>query len=59
MNANNETSINNMFSGCLSLSTLPDISKWNINNIIDKIEMFSDCISLLILSLDNNKFKEN
>ena len=48
-----------MFSGCLSLSALPDISKWNINNIIDKIEMFSDCISLLILSLDNNKFKEN
>ena len=35
-----------LFSGCKSLSSLPDISKWNTKNI-DKIEkIFYGCISL-------------
>ena len=35
-----------MFSGCKSLSSLPDISKWNTNNVTDMREMFSGCKSL-------------
>ena len=35
-----------MFSNCTSLSSLPDISKWNINNVIDMSYMFSRCSSL-------------
>ena len=34
-----------MFSG-LSLESLPDISKWNIENVKDISNMFSDCYSL-------------
>ena len=29
----NVTDISSMFSGCSSLSSLPDISKWNTNNV--------------------------
>ena len=35
-----------MFRGCLSLSSLPDISKWNTNNVIDMSCMFEGCPSL-------------
>ena len=38
-----------MFSFCSSLSSLPDISKWNTNNITDKSSMFYNCLSLLTL----------
>ena len=38
--------MNHMFSGCSSLSSLPDISKWNINNITNMSYMFSGCESL-------------
>jgi len=32
-----------MFSKCISLESLPDISKWNISNIINKTRMFNEC----------------
>ena len=32
-----------MFKGCSSLSSLPDISKWNTNNVTDMNNMFSGC----------------
>ena len=35
-----------MFHGCSSLSSLPDISKWNTNNVIDVSCMFYKCLSL-------------
>ena len=38
-----------MFAGCSSLSSLPDISKWNTNNAINMIGMFYECSSLLSL----------
>ena len=34
------------FSGCSSLSSLHDISKWNTNKVTDMSDMFSDCLSL-------------
>ena len=40
---------------CLSLSSLPDISKWNTINVNNMSEMFSNCLSLLNFfnNLDN------
>ena len=38
-----------MFNNCLSLSSLPDIYKWNIDNGEDMSWMFHDCSSLLII----------
>ena len=38
-----------MFIGCFTLSSLPYISKWNINNVTDMNSMFSKCSSLLYL----------
>ena len=35
-----------MFYRCSSLSSLPDISKWNINNMINMNYMFFGCSSL-------------
>ena len=35
-----------MFYGCSSLSSLPDISKWNTNNVKDMRYMFYGCSSL-------------
>ena len=32
-----------MFSGCSSLISLPDISKWNTNNVTNMSYMFCDC----------------
>ena len=32
-----------MFSGCKSLKSLPDISKWNIQNATNKDMMFLGC----------------
>ena len=45
-NANN---MSYMFRGCESLSSLPDISKWNINNVNNMSCMFERCSSLLSL----------
>jgi surface protein len=38
-----------LFSDCKSLSTLPDISKWNTNNVTNISYLFSDCKSLSTL----------
>ena len=43
---NNVTNMNWMFRGCKSLSSLPDISKWNTNNVTSMNSMFSGCKSL-------------
>ena len=42
----NVTDMSWMFSLCSSLSSLPDISKWNTNNVTDMSNMFSRCKSL-------------
>ena len=38
--------MNNLFSHCESLESLPDISKWNTNNVTDINNLFSDWESL-------------
>ena len=35
-----------LFSGCSSLKELPDISKWNLNNVNNISELFYGCSSL-------------
>ena len=35
-----------MFYSCKSLSSLPDISKWNIEKVTDMSEMFKGCKKL-------------
>ena len=47
-----------MFNNCLSLSSLPDIYKWNIDNGEDMSWMFHDCSSLLIIP-NFSKFERN
>ena len=37
-----------MFKGCSSLSSLPDISKWNTYNIDSENNLFSQCENLII-----------
>ena len=41
--------MNSMFRQCSSLLNLPDISKWNIENVIDISEIFKECESLSFL----------
>ena len=52
-----------MFYNCSSLSSLPDISKWNTNNITDMIMLFAGCSSLSSLpdiqKWNNNNAKNN
>ena len=43
---NNITNMSSMFYNCSSLSSLPDISKWNTNNVNDMKCMFYGCSSL-------------
>ena len=45
----NVTNMSDMFYGCSSLSSLPDISKWNTINVTDMRFMFGECSSLLSL----------
>ena len=52
------TNTSYMFSGCSSLSNLPDISKWNTDNVIDMSYMFSGC-SLLSFFPDISKWDTN
>ena len=47
-----------MFYGCSSLISLPDISKWNTNNVKDMSFMFYGCSSLSFLP-DISKWKTN
>ena len=39
----------NMFEGCKSLISLPDISKWDTSNVIDIGGIFKGCESLISL----------
>ena len=43
-----------MFSGCSTLLSVPDISKLNINNVTDMSEMFDSCSSLSSLPYISN-----
>ena len=44
---NNIINMSCMFYGCESLSSLPDISKWNTSNVNDMRNMFDGCINSL------------
>jgi len=46
----NITDMSYMFDGCSSLSSLPDISKWNTNNVNNMSYMFYKCSSLSTLT---------
>ena len=46
---NNITNMSYMFSECESLSSLPDISKWDTSNVNDMMCMFYGCKSLFSL----------
>ena len=51
-NANSSSFLNNLnalFYECSSLKSLPDISKWNTNNVIDMSLLFCKCSSLELL----------
>ena len=48
--------MNNLFYYCLSLSSLPDISKWDTNNVMDISRMFYNCSALKFLP-DISKWK--
>ena len=43
----NFSNLKYLFYKCSSLSSLPDISKWNTNNVTDMSKMYKDCYSLL------------
>ena len=43
MNTNNITDMNHMFNICSKLLSLPDISKWNTNNLNNMRAMFQEC----------------
>ena len=42
-NINNVTDMTNIFYGCSSLLSLPDISKWITNNVTNMSGMFYGC----------------
>ena len=50
-----------IFQNCSSLSSLPDISKWNTNNVANMENMFYGCSSELNnpLNLKNNNKGKN
>ena len=50
--------MSDMFCGCSSLSSLPDISQWNTKNVINMNSMFFNCSSLLSLP-DISKWNTN
>ena len=38
-----------MFYGCSSLISLPDLSKWNTQNVEEKNDMFRGCLNTIII----------
>ena len=56
---NNVTSMNGMFRYCSSLSSLPDISKWDTNNVTNMNEMFYGCLNIIITKIIIKKFNIN
>ena len=47
-----------MFSECKSLSSLPDISKWNTNNVDNMCYMFIGCLDIILSTDIKAKFYE-
>ena len=48
-----------MFNGCLSLSYLPQINKWDTSNVNIMSSIFSSCPSLVYLpEIDKDNVKE-
>jgi len=45
----NVTEMRNIFSGCFSLSSLPDFSQWDTGNVTNMSNMLGECSSLLSL----------
>ena len=56
---NNVTNISHLFSGCSSLTSLPDISNWNTTNVSHMDYLFEKCSSLTSLPDINNWDTEN
>ena len=52
------TDMEDMFNGCLSLLSIPDISKWNTNNVTNMQGIFSGCSTLSSLP-DISKWNTN
>ena len=52
------TNMRDMFSGCKSLISIPDLSKWNTNNVKYMYRMFYECSSLISLP-DLSKWNTN
>ena len=48
------TNMSYMFYGCKSLTSLPDISNWNTNNVTNMRDMFYECNSLPLKFIINN-----
>ena len=48
--------MSNMFYKCESLLFLPDISKWNTNNVTDMSNMFYECPNIIISRVIRTKF---
>ena len=48
MNTKNVENLNSIFENCSSLSIIPDISKWKLNNNIKINNIFKGCDSLII-----------
>ena len=46
-----------MFYGCSSLSSLPDISKWDTNNVTKMSYMFDDCSNIILSKVIKATFK--
>ena len=55
----NITNMSYIFSECSSLSSLPDISKWNIDNIILMSFMFDGSSNIIYSKTIDEKFKYN
>ena len=46
-----------MYAGCSSLLCLPDISKWNTNNVTYMNDMFAECYNLIISEKTKRKHR--
>ena len=47
-----------IFYGCSSLSSLPDISKWNTNKVTYMSYMFDGCSNTIFSKVTKAKFSE-
>ena len=41
--------MNNLFRNCISLISLPDLSKWDTSNVKGKYNTFEECINILCI----------